>query len=206
MERCVKRLPRAKSVCEFGNQTYTGIGVFSSTKKFYESLGYEDYVAIDGNTNMSAIVADLNRAVVIEFMNKGKTGWKQFDLITNNGTGEHIFSQEMVFLNAHHLCKKGGIMLHVLPFSRWINHGFYNYNPILFRDLAAACGYEIIFRAIGDKWGTEFEIPDEELYKEKNPDMLARIARESRYDLFCIFAFRHNGGVFKVPLQGKYCA
>ncbi len=206
MEKCVHRLPAGKSVCEFGNQTYTGTGGFTSTKAFYESAGYDDYIAIDRNTEMDAIVADLNKAVVVEFVKEGTCEWKRFDLVTNNGTGEHIFSQALVFLNAHNLCKEGGIMLHVLPFSRWINHGFYNYNPILFRDLAAACGYDIIFRSIGDRWGTEFEISDEELYKEKHPLMLEKIARESQYDLFCIFAFRHNGGRFKNPIQGKYNA
>ena len=196
MEKCVRSLPVKRSVCEFGNQTYTGTGEFSSTKVFYESLGYDEYVAIDRNTKMDAVVLDLNKEIC----------WKLFDLVTNNGTGEHIFSQESVFRNAHALCREEGIMLHVLPFSPWINHGFYNYNPILFRDLAKANDYEILFRCIGDRWGTEFDICDEELYKEKHPKALERLVRESRFDLFCVFAFRHNGGEFKIPIQGKYDA
>ena len=34
-------------------------------------------------------------------------------------------------------------MLNILPFIDWINHGFYNFNPI-FADLAASNNYEII--------------------------------------------------------------
>ena len=42
---------------------------------------------------------------------------------------------------AHTLCKVGGVMLHVLPFVNYLNHGFFSFNPILFHDLAAANSY-----------------------------------------------------------------
>lgn len=188
-------IQRKASVCELGNQRYAGGGSFTSTKDFYSWAGYTKYVALDLNEKMDAEIYDLNQK---------RIGFGHFDLVTNNGTGEHIFSQENVFWNAHELCIEGGTMLHILPFSPWVNHGFYNYNPILFRDLAEANNYDIIFRMIGDRWGSDFEIEDKELYREKRPNELERIVAQSENDLFCVFAFKHNGGEFKVPTQGKY--
>ena len=62
-------------------------------------------------------------------------------LFTNNGTGEHIFNQLSVFQNMHNLCKVGGFMLHVLPFQKHCDHGFYNFQPNLFAALAEQNDY-----------------------------------------------------------------
>ena len=45
-------------------------------------------------------------------------------------------------------------MLHVLPFFNYLNHGFFNYNPILFHDLAGANGYEICRLTIATNRGS----------------------------------------------------
>ena len=36
-------------------------------------------------------------------------------------------------------------------FFSWVNHGFYNFNPILFFDLAIANNYEVIDFCIGNR-------------------------------------------------------
>src|SRR3546814_7323570 len=96
---------------------------------------------------MGAKVVDLNKPIKGHHYDLlGK-----FDLVTNNGTGEHIFNQDAVFENVHDLAKVGGAMLHILPMSPWVNHGFYNYNPILFRDIAAANRYEWLFMWVSDR-------------------------------------------------------
>ena len=82
---------------------------------------------------------DLNRDLRSEY------GYDEtFDLVTNLGTGEHVFDQRRVFENVHNLTKPGGVMLYMLPFVNWLNHGFYNFHPVLFADLAAANGYGIL--------------------------------------------------------------
>jgi hypothetical protein len=50
----------------------------------------------------------------------------------------------------HILCKAGGLMIHDCPFTGWPDHGFYNLNPTLFWDLAAANHYEVLRIALGD--------------------------------------------------------
>ena len=46
-------------------------------------------------------------------------------------------------------------MLHVLPFVNYLNHGFFSFNPILFHDLAAANGYDIVRLSIASNHGIE---------------------------------------------------
>lgn len=141
------------TVLELGNQTlknskargevYTALNIkpptdLSSTKDWYLSLGFDRYLAVDVNTERDAVAMDLNVDIV-----KTYQFHDQFDLVTNNGTGEHVFNQYMVFKNAHDLCRTGGFMIHVLPFYRWVDHGFFNYNPNLFPCLANQNGYEL---------------------------------------------------------------
>lgn len=141
------------SVCELGNQTlknskaraevYQQLGIapaseLASTKDWYLSLGFGRYLAIDVNTERDAVAMDLNRDIVAHYNFDDK-----FDLVTNNGTGEHVFNQYTVFKNAHDICMTGGFMIHVLPFYRWVDHGFFNYNPNLFPCLANQNGYEL---------------------------------------------------------------
>jgi SAM-dependent methyltransferase len=198
-------LPTNFSVCEIGNQTFVG-EKFKSVKEWYEHLGASSYLALDTNTKLDAIICDLNYDVIDQL------GDEQFDLITNNGTSEHLFNQAMVFENIHNLCKQDGIMLHILPLFVWLNHGFFNYNPILFRDLARVNGYEILFYHIANRWGDGEEITDfDELFKEKNPDVLFEIIKKCytiapmHKDVFNIVCLKKKSAEqFKMPLQGKY--
>lgn len=146
-----QRNPR---VIELGNQTLknnkarntiyakygiTPPGKIDSTKDWYLSVGFSSYLAVDVNTERDAVAFDLNLDISKEY-----DFTEQFDLVTNNGTGEHVFNQYMVFKNAHDLCRVGGYMIHVLPFYRWVDHGFYSYHPNLFPCLANQNNYELL--------------------------------------------------------------
>ena len=122
----------------------------ASTADYYRALGYASYCAIDVNGRYGSLVMDLNRNLAEHY------GYRtRFDLVTNNGTGEHVFDQAAVFANVHALCRVGGSMLHVLPFFNYLNHGFFAFNPILFHDLAAANGYRLARLSIANNHGFE---------------------------------------------------
>ena len=92
-----------------------------------------------------------------------------------------------LFLNFHNLTKVNGIMLNILPFIDWINHGFYNFNPIFFADLAASNNYEIKI-SLANRDGAElkldgnnFEILFEQIKPNRNNskfDKMIEIAKE----------------------------
>jgi len=134
-------------------ETRGGDALDASTADYYRALGFASYRTIDVNARYNSLVMDLNRDLAAHY------GFREtFDLVTNNGTGEHVFNQSAVFSNAHALCDVGGVMLHVLPFVNYLNHGFFAYNPILFHDLAAANHYEVCRLSIASNRG--FEIGD----------------------------------------------
>jgi SAM-dependent methyltransferase len=122
------------------------------TEDFYRALGFRDYLAIDVNTKYGSVVMDLNRDLA------GELDFRQtFDLVTNLGTGEHVFDQRRVLENVHNLTAPGGVMVHVMPFVNWLNHGFYNFHPVLYTDLASANGYRIHELWLGN--GRGFHLP-----------------------------------------------
>jgi SAM-dependent methyltransferase len=105
----------------------------------YKSLGFTVYRCIDADGRHHALTFDLNKDIVQDhhFVD-------QFDLVTNFGTTEHVFDQCRVFQNIHAVCAPKGIMIHEVPFHNWLNHGFYNYQPTFFYDLADANHYELL--------------------------------------------------------------
>jgi hypothetical protein len=226
----VQKLPSNPTVVEWGNQRFrydpAWVEHCSQTAgkkvrqpiefvwEYFEDLGFSNYLAIDINTELRSIAMDLN------FILKDKYEYtEQFDLVTNNGTGEHIFDQRTVFENMHNLCRVNGSMLCVLPFAPWMNHGFYNFNPNLFRDIVAANGYEWNFLWLAQNTGTFIEMPLEMdgwgFYEQKKPLNPPSILEKAYHQLHMLNNRPANISVvaafkkrldqpFKIPMQGRY--
>lgn len=102
----------------------------------FERLGI-DYACIDIDRRPGTIQIDLNyETIPNSYMGK-------YDFVCDNGTFEHILNQLGCFKAAHDLCARGGYMFYHKPFIGHYNHGFFNYQPDLFVQLAASNKYEI---------------------------------------------------------------
>ena len=110
----------------------------------YKSLGFGVYKCIDADGRHDALKFDLNSDILRQY-----DFTEKFDLVTNYGTTEHVFDQRQAFSNMHNLCAHNGVIIHEVPFQRWLNHGLYNYQPTFFYDLANANGYALIGMHIG---------------------------------------------------------
>lgn len=226
----VNRLPPSPTVVEWGNQRFryeqkcadacakiAGRPIRAPVNfvwEYFEDLGFSNYLAIDINTELRSVAMDLN------FILKDKYDYhEQFDLVTNNGTGEHIFDQRTVFENMHNLCKVGGIMLCVLPFGPWINHGFYNFNPNLFRDIVAANEYEWSFFWLALNSGVYIDMPVSldawPFFEQKKPLNPISDLEEGFHHLHNLDGGKHNVSLvaaykkvkdqpFRIPMQGRY--
>ena len=64
-----------------------------------------------------------------------------YDVVFNFGTTEHIINQWNCFEIIHNAVKVGGVIYHQLPASGYLDHGYYCYTPLLFRQIAEANGY-----------------------------------------------------------------
>ena len=109
---------------------------FDIAKLFYRAIfDYKEYLALDLQGTKHSINFDLNN----EYKDV-----KKYDVVTNIGTSEHIFNQLAVFKTIHNSVTAGGLIIHQLPGQGYYDHGFYNYQPTFFFDLAQANNYLMI--------------------------------------------------------------
>jgi len=182
-----------------------------TTEDYFKSVGFKEYKSIDINGAYNSLQFDLNKNISETYSYNEK-----YDLVINNGTGEHVFNQYALFLNFHNLTKLNGIMLNILPFIDWINHGFYNFNPIFFADLAASNNYEIIKISLANRDGAELKLNDENLsilFEQIKPnrndskfEKMIDIAKTKlgKNILLVVITRKLSDNIFKIPLQGKY--
>ena len=96
----------------------------------YEALGITyNCVDVDGRTG--TLVLDMNFDKVPEDEHN------KYGLVTNHGTSEHILNQYNVFEMIHNLTRPSGVMVHAVPFTVHLEHGFFNYQPNFFEALHA---------------------------------------------------------------------
>lgn len=115
---------------------------------FYRLLGFSEYGAIDVNERYGSLVMDLNKDLIDAYDYRDT-----FSLVTNNGTGEHVFNQNTIYRNTHQLTREGGVMIHVQPFIDYVNHGFFSIHPNLYHALAVANDYEILALGVSNRDG-----------------------------------------------------
>ena len=121
-------------MCEFGNQHLLEFAT-GSAKTYFERLGV-DHTSYDLNGEDGALAVDL--AIPLDVSDS-------FDVVTNFGTCEHIPEIYTAFLNAHNLCRVGGLMVHAMPHvGHWPGHGFYTFTPEFFLKLAEAACYRVV--------------------------------------------------------------
>jgi hypothetical protein len=167
--------------------------MFDLAKAFYRTFfNYQQIDAIDFHGTERAMKLDLNEPVKLE---------QQYDFIMNDGTGEHVFNVFQFFKTVHEVTLPGGVMFHGMPFSGWVDHGFFNFNPTFYWDLAAANGYEILLFAYAELTPPKICIFNfrEEVLEFAKQD---KIGKNSLLYLAARKPVTENP--FRVPMQGYY--
>jgi len=101
-----------------------------------------EYDSVDVCPGLKTTILDLNFDVAPKEM----VG--HYDVVFNFGTTEHIFNQWNCFEFMHDATKVGGVIYHQLPASGYLDHGYYCYTPLFFREMAQANGYVIEYLAV----------------------------------------------------------
>jgi hypothetical protein len=70
-------------------------------------------------------------------------------VVLNFGTTEHVINQLNSFKIIHEALKPGGVAFHNLPSIGYVDHGYYAYHDVFFKDLILANDYEVL-----DQWYT----------------------------------------------------
>lgn len=166
---------------------------FDIVKLFYRIfLDYSHYEAIDYHGTEKAKRLDLNLPVDMG---------RQYDMVINIGTAEHVFNVMQFFKTVHDLTVPGGLMIHEMPFNGWVDHGFYNFQPTFYFDLAAANGYTIELMLCGIL--TPFKA-----IQVTSRDAIADWIKSNKVPSECMLsaALRkpEKPADFKIPMQGYY--
>tara|TARA_B100000959_G_scaffold95620_1_gene101425 strand:- start:440 stop:1240 length:801 start_codon:yes stop_codon:yes gene_type:complete len=167
---------------------------FELVKIFYRIIFNNDkYSAIDLHGTEHSIKFNLNE----EFKSED-----QYDVVTNIGTTEHIFNQYSVFKSIHNLTKPNGLIFHQVPGQGYYDHGFYNYQPTFFFDLAAANDYSIVGFWIYDNNKVEvIKIHTRENYQK----LFSRNNHPTYYDNLVLFKKSSiSNKEFNLPTQFIY--
>lgn len=127
-------LPEGFSVCELGDQWMSGLKRPQLAAEWYASLGCGSYVSIDGN-GKADVTHDLNLPIDLG----------PFDLVTDFGTGEHVFDQAQIWRTLHDLTKPGGYLVFDRPSQGYPGHCYYRVDRCLYDDLARANGYTVLW-------------------------------------------------------------
>jgi SAM-dependent methyltransferase len=180
--------PPERELAPYINSTGTGI---APSRHLHERLGFR-YDCIDIDGNFGSLTLDLNfDEVPAEYRNR-------YDLTTNHGTTEHIFNQYNAFKAIHDLTKPGGMMLHGLPFTVHLEHGFFNYQPNLFAALARYNSYRTHGIWVALDWTLSSFVPWQ-------PQLLDFLAMNSKTThLLLVLQEKMHATEFCVPIQGVY--
>lgn len=167
--------------------------LFEIAKIFWQTfLQPRAMTAIDFHGTEQALKLDLNTSISLG---------RQFQLVLNLGTAEHVFNVAQVFKTIHDHTVPSGVMVHGLPFSGWVDHGFFNFNPTFYWDLAAANDYNVMIV----------------VYTELNPLKLIQLhERESIIEMvtqdqigknsliYAVLRKAEQESDFRIPFQGYY--
>jgi len=115
-----------------------GLGEISDSM-FFECLGFTDVHSVDASDYEGAdFVHDLNQPGLAEVVDG------PYDLVIDVGTMEHVFNVPGVLRNIFDVLKIGGSIIHVVPANNLVDHGFYQFSPVLFYQYYLENSYRLI--------------------------------------------------------------
>lgn len=96
--------------------------------EFFKSIGFPSVDSMDVSEYEGAsVICNLNNDIPSELYNR-------FDVVFDGGSTEHMFNVPKVFENYNKMLKIGGLIIHSLPSTGCLDHGFYMFSPTLFYD------------------------------------------------------------------------
>ena len=166
-------------------QTWHGYsGEVPDAVEFFKYLGHKLTVIDKLSHRGIETLIDLNETLPIQL-------YQQADLIIDTGTLEHCFNAGQAFCNMCEMLAVDGMVMTMAPYSK-LNHGYYNFCPLMYKDGFEQNGFEIIeLEAINRKY-TPVEIPS--ATKQGMPPGTV---------LFCS-ARKLQSQPWQWPVQGKY--
>jgi SAM-dependent methyltransferase len=172
---------------------HVGDAPFNTAAGFFTQLGFAQVSALDISDYEGAdIVGDLNDPDLAR-----KLG-RQFDLVYDSGTIEHIFDAPAGLRSIAKLVRPGGVVVHATPCNGFVDHGFWQVSPDLYKAFYGAAGFDIMTAALFVFADTPYALEvTENLYRTKGRRYISANAAEA----ILVFAAQKNRDV-EVPDVG----
>ncbi|MDO8875005.1 MAG: hypothetical protein Q7V40_02720 [Pseudolabrys sp.] len=113
------------------------IGQRIHVSRVYADAGFT-FTSIDLNEVDHSIPVDLN------FWPNDRVPAFQYDVVTNEGTTEHVTNQMNAFAIIHYLARKGAVMIHEIPIVQYGAHAMVAVTPLFLKKLIDGNNYEIV--------------------------------------------------------------
>lgn len=180
-ERLVSLLAEAGRVPDAASRERCAAALAKAPRRletFLTLLGATEVLAADASAYEGAeLIHDFNQPVPAALE-------RQFDLILDGGTLEHIFDFPTAIRNCMRMLRVGGRLILFTPANNYFGHGFYQFSPELFyRVLSPENGFEVerlqamvdtagFSRVLGVKYafpitGRRYEVADPRQVKER---------------------------------------
>jgi SAM-dependent methyltransferase len=171
---------------------------FETPYDFFRMLGFEAVHALDISDYEGAdIIADLNDPALPETL--GQT----FDLIYDSGTTEHIFDAPTALRSLARLISPGGAIVHATPSNGFLDHGFWQISPDLYRTFYTKAGFGVLSSSLFVFADEPYALPAEiNLYRTHGRKYVSGMAPEA----IAVFAAlkERDGDLGPISLQEYY--
>ena len=108
-------------------------------REFFLCLGLSSVASLDASYFEGAdYVFDMNEKGLLN-----NTG-RQFDVVFEGGTAEHVFHVPNYFSNLAEVVAVGGKIVQFLPVNNMVDHGFYQFSPTMLHSFYEANGFTIL--------------------------------------------------------------
>jgi SAM-dependent methyltransferase len=185
--------PNSNNLLRVHGKNGAGCNFVPTMQSFFDLLGNVEVDTIDFQQYQGTeIVFDLGTPLPPELE-------KQYDVIIDGGTIEHIFNISQALNNITKMLRIGGIVYHAAPINL-INHGFYNISPTLFYDYYGDSGFEIEYAKIVTQSANGQEVT----WTISDAPHMDRIWLSQEGSLQFVAKRTKEMEILKPPIQGKY--
>lgn len=157
-----------------------------------------EYTSYDVCPALKTEIFDLNRESVPHKYSE------YYDIVLNFGTTEHVLNQFNSFRVMHDALAIGGIAIHQLPSTGFIDHGYFNYHITLFHDLIKTNDYEILEYWYTPAGSSNLTSENLDIRDAESPEV-PRNANHSDQSipnfLINVVLRKHSSHIFRLPLE-----
>ena len=131
---------------------------------------------------------------------------EQYGVVFDCGTMEHVFDIRSTLQNVDRLVRPEGRVIHVTQGSNWLDHGYYQFSPVLFYDFYGVNGYEnmacwVADQGVGDPNRTAWD-----WYRWPHDGSAPAFLSANPVGVFFTATRKSSAPADHIPRQGQFAA